>query len=180
MSYSFRPYYGSEGGRRFDAYNHSYNSPSGYRRYSNNYRNSKKQNMSYGSYNNDFSYRRSSYGANAQYSGKRRSHCKLVKGRKNPNETYVTGWKIGSKAGFRTFFVSPAKNQHNIVSRKTGQVTPWRTAKCEVINKTNGTKSLFPAMIHEQSLKVFILQLGIMLNPNTGFISYVNKNKNRR
>jgi hypothetical protein len=171
MSYSFRPYYGSEGGRRFDAYNHSYNSPSGYRSYSKNFKNKK---MSYGNYNNDFSYGRSRYGASPSYNGKRRSSCKVIT--KN-GVSYVTGWKIGRKAGFRTFFVSPAKNQKRIYSKKDGSATPWMTAKCEVVNKTQATKSLFPAMIHEKSLKVFILSLGIMINPNTGFISYIPKKK---
>lgn len=152
--------------------------------------------MAYGNYNNNFSYGRGSYGNNFSYagrggfsrapfrqnsggfrgnfSGKRRSSCKTIT--KN-GVTYVTGWKVGRKAGFRTFFVSPAKNQRNIISKKDGSRTQWLTAKCEVVNKTQGTKSLFPAMIHEKSLKVFILSLGIMINPNTGFISYIPRKR---
>jgi len=148
--------------------------------------------MSYGNYNNNFSYagysrggfspapfrqgyypKRSNY-SRSNYNGKRRSSCKTIT--KN-GVTYVTGWKIGRKAGFRTFFVSPAKNQKNIYSKKDGSKTPWLTAKCEVVNKTHGTKSLFPALIHEKSLKVFILSLNIMINPNTGFISYIPKKR---
>jgi len=150
--------------------------------------------MAYGNYNNNFSYAGRSYGGfspapyrqgyypkrnggynrSSNYNGKRRSSCKTIT--KN-GVTYVTGWKMGRKAGFRAFFVSPAKNQRNIISRKDGSTTPWLTAKCEITNKTYGSKALFPAMIHEKSLKVFILSLNIMLNPNTGFISYIPKKK---
>lgn len=101
----------------------------------------------------------------------RRSQCKTItKG----NTLYVTGWKVGRKAGFRTFFVAPAKSGKTVTS-KSGKV--WHACRVTVVNKTHGSNGLFPAWIDEATKKVFIKDLGLMLNPNTGFISYIPRKK---
>jgi len=117
----------------------------------------------------------SNFQINSNQPMKRRSHCKTIV---KDGVLYVTGWKVGSKAGFRTFFVAPAKNQRKIMSKKNpGTATQWLTCRVSVMNKTHGSNGLFPAMIHEVTHKVFIKDLGIMLNPNTGYISYIPRKK---
>jgi len=144
--------------------------------------------MSYGNYNNynnGYGYRRyrsySRYGnyGNRQYnrggSGRRRSMCKTQQSKKDPSHTLVTGWKVG-KAGFRSFVVGAARNQRNFL-RKDGSKSPWRNAWMIVTNKTANTKSTFPCFIHESSYKVICKQAGLILNPQTGFISYIPRKR---
>ena len=142
----------------------------------------------YGNYNNDFSYQRSRVynpyrnyngGGRRQFSknatGKRRSMCKVQPSKKDPNHMLVTGWKVG-KAGFRAFTVGAAKNQRNF-TRRDGSRSPWRNAWMIVTNKTSQSKATFPCFIHETTYKVICKQAGIILNPQTGFISYIPRKK---
>lgn len=105
------------------------------------------------------------------WNGKRRSQCKLLdKG----NVVYITGWKVGKRAGFRTFFIAPAKHQRTIVS-KSGNT--WLTCRVSVENKTFGSTGLFPAFWNKSNNKVICKSLGLIFNPVTGYISYIpNKN----
>ena len=124
-------------------------------------------------YTKKFQYQQSAYSRGKQFAsdwnGKRRSQCRKIE---KDGVLYVTGWKIGKRAGFRTFFVAPAKSPVRKVS-KSGRV--WLSCRVEVVNKTMGIKSLFPGWIEESSKRVFVKSIGIMLNPNSGFISYLPK-----
>lgn len=101
------------------------------------------------------------------YNGKRRSSCrKIEKG----SVVYLTGWKNGRKAGFRSFFVAPAANPKTKVS---GSGKTWVSCRVIVENKTHGSQGMFAGWWHKETSRVFCKQLGLMLNPNTGFISYL-------
>lgn len=109
------------------------------------------------------------YNRSDNYSGKRRSQVKkLIKG----DILYLSGWKIGSKAGFRTFFVAPAKSPKTRVS-KSGK--NWVSCRVSVTNKTHGTNGIFAGWMDTANHRVFVRELGLMLNPQTGFISYLSK-----
>lgn len=142
----------------FNGYGNSFrNNPNG-RNFNSGFLNFKRSNYKNGNYN-----------MNIMSSPKRRSHCKLSpKG----DIVYVTGWKVGKRAGFRTFLVSPSKSGFKTTS-KSGKV--WHGCRVKVVNKTHGSSGIFPGLIEEATKKVFIRDLGIMMNPNTGFISYIPK-----
>lgn len=125
-----------------------------------------------GGYNKQFGgYNSNRNGGNFQpsYNGKRKSHVKKIV---KDGVLYLSGWKAGKRAGFRAFFISPAKNPVRKVS-KTNKV--WLSCKVSVENRTHGTTGLFPAWINEATHDVFCKGLGLMFRPSTGFISYMQK-----
>lgn len=104
--------------------------------------------------------------------GGRRSRVQLKTSEKH-GCTYLTGWKVG-KSGFRSFLVWPAKSPKHITSKSGKQ---YVTCSVTVVNKSTSTKSQSPAFWNVQTNKVICKELGLILDPNTGFISYIPRKK---
>lgn len=112
--------------------------------------------------------------------GKRRSHCRTIV---KDGVLYVTGWKVGKQSGFRTFFVAPAKSPKVRTSKREngGKEIEWHSCRVTVVNKTHNTKGLFPGWIDAATKRVFVSELNLLINPQTGFISYLEgKDKKRK
>lgn len=119
-------------------------------------------------------WKKSSYGNNRSgnwqrpASGKPRSKCReIVKG----NVLYITGWKA-TRRGLLSIFVAPPKHDKTVTS-KNGRV--WKTCRVSVTNINAGSKSLFPGFIDPNTHKVFVKELRMLINPQSGFISFLPK-----
>lgn len=91
--------------------------------------------------------------------------------------TYIKAWMYRKSVGLVSFFVAPLKDQQNIVSKKTGEVLPWRTAVVEVINKRHMSKSTFSCLVHEHNLSVSIPELRVYIDTKKDFVSVIPKKK---
>lgn len=106
---------------------------------------------------------------------KKRSGCKT--GTSKTGKAYVRGWKYDKTHGMRSFIFSKAKNSKQVIS-KNG--ISWMTGTVKVSHPMGVT--LYNALLQVDTDKVFISDLGLMMNPkarNGGYVGPYFRRKNK-
>jgi len=141
----------------------------------------------YGNYNNDFSYGRSSYPRSNNYSysskGKgRKKHSGAKAGVvKKPgilgseSIPYVRGWNYSRRFGLVSFFAT----EYSKTKTVKGATQSWQNWMVKVQPKM-GKEFITSGLYSEQTGKVVIPSLGIVLNPSAPGGGYCGKFGNKR